>query len=361
MERVFGETANISASVDTRALRRKLEQAIPAGGLLGGAIDRLSGSGGGGASGDAVSGAGGAGIQAAQLEKLNDIHEELEKIGASGGAGGGSGAGGVASGILSGIGIRSLLGGGGAAGGAGILSKLGGLKKLGGLRRGVPLQPGKGSKRTMAEEKKTFNRANQIREMLGMEKRKEPDWEQRRQKRKEEMPELKVPEWLKNISLETPGWLSGDLALETPDWMTGDFSLETPDWMSGDLSLNTPDWMTGDLTLQAPEWLQNLVPNTGNDSQKSNRNGSGNWIGDPTKKGPWYTGPDPFNLGPNSGSGNTTTNRAANNGASTRSGDVNAPVDVTVEQQSLDQRTKQDIVDEVLRALDNQVPSSLFR
>lgn|GEM_PF-3562962 len=55
-------------------------------------------------------------LLSAQLEALEDIHEELETIGASGGMGGGGGGGGAGGTILAGLGARSLLAGGTAAG-----------------------------------------------------------------------------------------------------------------------------------------------------------------------------------------------------------------------------------------------------
>lgn len=125
--------SGLAAGVDTNSLRRKLERAIPGGGILGGAIDRARGGGrgpsrGGGGGGAGATQTAGTGIQARQLGALNDIHETLEKIGQSGGVGGGGGGGG----LLSGFGIARLLAGAGGAGslGIGALATIGGASGL---------------------------------------------------------------------------------------------------------------------------------------------------------------------------------------------------------------------------------------
>ncbi|MFB6189330.1 MAG: hypothetical protein ABEI57_05555, partial [Halapricum sp.] len=89
LDEAVNRASRIAPSIDSNAIRRKLEQAIPGGGLLGGAADQIGGlTGLGGA--DAAGGRGGrdggtsTSIQAAQLERLTEIHEELEKMGASG-------------------------------------------------------------------------------------------------------------------------------------------------------------------------------------------------------------------------------------------------------------------------------------
>lgn len=114
LEQVVEEASTIRPNLDLRGVGRRLsntlQRAVPGAGLLGGIIGRGGGAGGGDAVGAAV---GGEGIQAAQLEVLDDIHDELEKIGASGGMGGGGGGG--AGGLLTGLGIGRAVGGGGTA------------------------------------------------------------------------------------------------------------------------------------------------------------------------------------------------------------------------------------------------------
>jgi len=106
MEGRLDEAATLSPDIDVRGLQRQLERAIPGGGAIGTAIDAVTGGGGGGQVGgaDAVPSGDGT-VQMAQLEVLNDIQDELEKL-----AGGG-----IASGD-----------GGGAAGGGGLLASLSG-------------------------------------------------------------------------------------------------------------------------------------------------------------------------------------------------------------------------------------------
>lgn len=124
MERTMSRAAELTPSIDTRRIQRQIERAIPGGGLLGSAVDRLRGRGGGRAAGGGGGGATGtaeAGVQAAQLEVLEDIHDELQKIGASGGVraeGGGGGGGGSL--LTRGLAIRGLMAGGLSLGTAGL-------------------------------------------------------------------------------------------------------------------------------------------------------------------------------------------------------------------------------------------------
>lgn len=114
-------------------------------------LRRLTGSvrgRGGGASGGGSASLTGQGVelQAAQLEKLDDIHDELEKIGATGGlggSGGGGSGGGGSGGLLTGFTIgrfgqglgSTVLGGLGTA--AGVLGGTVGLGAAGGLLAGL--------------------------------------------------------------------------------------------------------------------------------------------------------------------------------------------------------------------------------
>lgn len=113
LEQALGEASEVTPSLDTRGfgrqLKRQLERAIPGGRLLGSALSRGGGTeptgGGEGGGGGMVGAAAGGGVQVAQLETLNDIHDELEKIGASTADGSG--------GFLKGVGAGRGLGSGG--------------------------------------------------------------------------------------------------------------------------------------------------------------------------------------------------------------------------------------------------------
>jgi hypothetical protein len=139
MEREFEGVANLTANIDTRQIQRKLEQAIPGGGLLGTAVDAIArdGDGGGattaGRNRDAASGTAkttGAGallkIEEEQLDKLEDIHTALQQGGGAGGGGGGGG-------LLGGLGLARLVAGGGGMGMAGMIGAGGLFQALGGL------------------------------------------------------------------------------------------------------------------------------------------------------------------------------------------------------------------------------------
>ena len=139
MEREFEDVANLTANIDTRQIQRKLEQAIPGGGLLGTAVDAIArnGDGGGattaGRNRDAASGTAkttGAGallkIEEEQLDKLEDIHTALQQGGGAGGGGGGGG-------LLGGLGLARLAAGGGGMGMAGMIGAGGLFQALGGL------------------------------------------------------------------------------------------------------------------------------------------------------------------------------------------------------------------------------------
>lgn len=107
LDEAVNRASRIAPSIDSNAIRRKLEQAIPGGGLLSGAADRIGGltglggvdAGGGRDGGTSTS------IQTAQLERLTEIHEELEKMGASGVGGGGGGGSGLVGTTLQVLGI----------------------------------------------------------------------------------------------------------------------------------------------------------------------------------------------------------------------------------------------------------------
>jgi hypothetical protein len=139
MEREFEGVANLTANIDTRQIQRKLEQAIPGGGLLGTAVDAIArdGDGGGattaGRNRDAASGTAkstGAGallkIEEEQLDKLEDIHTALQQGGGAGGGGGGGG-------LLGGLGLARFAAGGGGMGMAGMIGAGGLFQALGGL------------------------------------------------------------------------------------------------------------------------------------------------------------------------------------------------------------------------------------
>lgn len=132
----FERAAQLTPSIDTRKIQRQLERAIPGGGILGTAVDAIRGTGGGGGGGGGGQQSGGvvpggeSTIQTAMLDKLDDIHEEIEKIAVSGGFGGsdgGDGGGGLLSSIGAGAVGRKAAGVlAGAGGGSGAVSAIAG-------------------------------------------------------------------------------------------------------------------------------------------------------------------------------------------------------------------------------------------
>lgn len=117
LEKRMGEASRIAPDLDLKGIGRKLENLMPGGRQfrrLRQTIGSIRGSDGGrsrstgGSTTDKS-------IAAAQLETLDDIHDELEKIGTSGGiGGGGGGGGGFGKGVLASQLLRN--GGGGLAG-----------------------------------------------------------------------------------------------------------------------------------------------------------------------------------------------------------------------------------------------------
>lgn len=139
----------VSSTVPTRVgtkAGRGLGRVIGGPGTFGGGGG--GGSSGPGTGGDGVSGALDEGVQVAQLDKLEEIHDELQKIGVSMSGSGGGGGGGFLSGLGLGMGGGSILGKlggmlGGAVGfGKRMLSKGKGIVPGGGLPGvGVPSGP----------------------------------------------------------------------------------------------------------------------------------------------------------------------------------------------------------------------------
>lgn len=115
MERALDRASNITPDLNMRGVGQRLSRLVPGGGLLADAI------GGGGRGGQTVGGLGETDIQAAQLAKLEDIHDEIRKGNISEAQSGGGGGGGVGGSLLAGFGLRSLIGGGSG----GLLSALG--------------------------------------------------------------------------------------------------------------------------------------------------------------------------------------------------------------------------------------------
>lgn len=360
IEQSMDESSRLTPSVDTTKLKRQLQRAVPGGGLLGGIGSGSRSSGGGGGS---VAGAADESILAAQLEKLDDIHEELEKMGVSGGVGGGGKAGGGGGGgLLSSLGLLGL--GSKLGGGGGILSTIGGM--LGG--RGAMMTAGRLGGRFLGpigmmlgtrqlgkhlggdvpsvssafEGDNLLERAGSLgnfitrgsgvpaifergHEMLGESLGnfgiEQPEWMSNIGQQFDAFGDIASPDWLSNLDLsipEAPGWLS-DLNLdipEAPGWLPDmDLSLpDAPNWLP-DLDISapdTPEWLTNiDQTfsnIQAPGWvtrLFNISPNLNplNQGQDQGSNGQVSGGGNPS-----IGGDHPDDIG---GGDATKTNKAA--------------------------------------------------
>jgi len=318
LSELMDSAAHLSPTLDTSGFRRKFERAIPSGETFTAGLDSLTGR--GGPTMDQPAGGGGPGladqsIQAAQLEKLEDIHDEIEKSAVSGDGGGGGGIVSAAAGSLAARGLLSglaaggtaataatltgagLVGGGlGLAGVAGLdqtglfeglrgagqdvgselgsdtttsllrgantlsLGTLGGFSRLGAGALGTV----RGEKGLGAESRKqvdqTFGNSSPIRALL--------DWEWPEYPALDNLswpdpPELEIPDSLNDLSLETPDWMSNSdtLDFEVPNWLdqSEGLSLDNPGWLGedGNLGFDTPDWLSDDggLGISRPGWL----------------------------------------------------------------------------------------------------------
>jgi hypothetical protein len=291
------EAAQLTPDIDTRSIRRKLERAIPGGGLLGSAVDRLTGTGGPQRPSGGSAGAGSGGLtqdtQERQLEKLDDIHDEIEQLGASGLGGGGgggllaprsviSGATGGAIGAGSGS-LAGLLGGGTAAtaglAGAGVagigvggwaLSDIAsggkGFKEVGNLGESFGEQfPEMGSG---IRDLFTKNPFHDLGETVG-----EMSWP--------EMPDLSGLSWPEMPDLSGLSWpdlpsLSGLSWPEMPNLS----NMSWPDLPS----LNGLSW-------PEPGWLNQLQSDLAGNSTPQTRENSQSTVA-PNGRGPFMTGPN---------------------------------------------------------------------
>jgi len=332
------EAAQLTPDIDTRSIRRKLERAIPGGGLLGGAVDRLTGTGGPQRPSGGSAGAGGGGLtqdtQERQLAKLDDIHDELEKLGATGLGGGGGGGlagmipgGAVGGGLLGGgaasaIGAGTLASGGLAAGGlAGIgaggwaLSDIAsggaGFKEIGNLGESFGEQfPGVGS---TIEDMFTENPVHDLGETMGSG---DFSWP--------EMPDLSGLSWPEMPNLSGLSWpeLPNLSSLSWPE-MPNLSNMSWPELPSlSGLSWPEPEWL-GQVTQDTVEGGSDLVDSgvdfatdlfTGGDSATPQTrensgstvapNGSGRWLtGDQIQEGQFQNPDRFFDLGGGGGGG----------------------------------------------------------
>ncbi|MBX0325800.1 hypothetical protein EGH21_22540 [Halomicroarcula sp. F13] len=289
MENRLGKAAQLTPSIDTGQIQRQLERAIPGGGVIGTAVDAVRGAGGGGSgggagAGDALSGSGN--VELAQLEKLNDIHDELEKIGVSGGDGGGGGttiigsggagalggllstaavAGGALTGVGAGIGGARYAMGQGTFGRAG-RQALQGRKKFEGVSGARnAMQDPLGALATGAKNLydpsgllETGVRAagSKIRNAAPQSFVNEVD---RGVKGVKNLPskiddiQIEKPQWLSNLDLQKPTWLSDLGTLQEPTWLQNLGTLQQPAWLSQ---------LDQNISIQEPPWL-NALSNIG--------------------------------------------------------------------------------------------------
>jgi len=305
------QAAQLTPSIDTGKIQRQLERAIPGGGILGTVADAVSGGGGGGAGGQQDGGVvpgGESTIQTAMLDKLDDIHDELEQIGAGGGLGGGQegaggplqqvmqspASGGFLGGALGGTGLSAAGGtaatvaGGTLAGGAIGLGAVAGLDRtgaLGGIRgagqrtrsaiggdrvdsgletlnnasfgglgatvqggaTAIDIVRGNGLNGPMSQQAgRQFDRPGMF-ESGAFAAIPEPDWIQHLDT------QFTAPEWLQGIDTEytAPSWLQNiDTEYTAPQWLRDfDTTITAPDWLQNlDLQLDVPE----------PDWLGRL-------------------------------------------------------------------------------------------------------
>lgn len=245
-----------------------------------------------------------------QIEQLDDIHDELQKIGTSGGVGGGGSGGG--GGFLSGLGaasvakkgssvlgmLGSLLGGvsaGGAATvGGGLLAGFGGAAGLDHVRKNSSWSP---VQDFMNRDKKTsvpddFSMSDEEAVGLG---------------RGAGMPspgqvseafDIERPEWFKNPfkgwslpeSLSGLDWKNPLRDWSVPDALSLDWSNPMSDWQIPKSLSNGLNWTNPMQGWQMPKWLKNPLGNT-----KTGKNKGGPLIpGFQPEKGDWIPGDGPL-------------------------------------------------------------------
>jgi len=285
----LSRTVKFAPKVAKRRLQRQIEGALPGGKLLGSMFDAARSGGGGG--GGPASGDSSVELEKQQVELLEDIQNELEKIGSSGGLTGGGGGGGrlpmvLKSGGSAGAGgfLGSILGGGTAAmagaGGIGAALGLAGVKGMqmlgvqkkvgdfagslgnqdmikkalqvgGTLSPGLPAMAGIGAFSNQAVKGNFGKGLSDAKEAM------------KRTTYADEAIEglADPPDWLTNLDLVPgkPDWLADvDLSPELPDWIAEvNLSPELPDWIPKvDLKPEYPDWIpTVDLKPEYPDWI----------------------------------------------------------------------------------------------------------
>lgn len=253
MESRLNDAAKLSPSIDSRKIKRELERAIPGGGILGNVADSFRGGGRsstGGAGGDSVPGAG-ATLQTAQLEKLKDIHDELEKIGQSGGITGGGGDEGGGRFSAGSVLKKTVLAGGLGASGTGLALSPGIFGKgskfkpdkqktgpIFGALTGTSGQTKNEAFRTI-RKRRTGSEEPPLKQYLGSENRsgvekaifnevygdEKSQSKQSKKGGKTSPPEFNKPEWLTDLTnpeITEPGWLSDftDPQITAPDWLS---------------------------------------------------------------------------------------------------------------------------------------------
>jgi len=221
VEESMGQAATLTPDIDMNDLQRRIESELPGGDILGDVFGGTTGGIGGGGGGP-VGGQSLTEIAVAQLETQQDIHDELEQLGASGGLASGPSQNGLPGNILAG-----LVGGGGSAGLAGLLSA-GAIVGTGALAGGV------------------FGKAGQ------------------------NFLQGKFPDAFSDSENIIPG---------TSVTMSDDVEA-----VLNDLSVPEPTWIA-DLTFPEPDWLDRLTPDDPTDDSDSD-DSSSNDNADPRKPGP---------------------------------------------------------------------------
>jgi hypothetical protein len=275
-----------------------------------------------------------------QIEQLDDIHDELQKLATTGGGMGGGGGGG----LLTGLTLGRV--GGAAAGGLGTLAGL--------------LGPGKGGLFSMATESKGVVRPGSgenvdpgaINKLIGglvpgVSGKDLTMRDEMAQSMQEDQQGFKLtrPEWLKN---PFEGWSNPLQKWSVPESLSLDWSNPLEDWTIPQSLSNGLDWSNPFQDWSMPDWLKNPLG-------KSGTNKGGPWVsGFRPEKGDFIPGDGPLLQNGQGSRENRAKNQRQSPGAEIT---VQAPqVQLNpTDLQSLRRDLEQDVVDEVLSEVESQI------
>jgi len=297
-------------------------------------------------------------LLAKQIEQLDDIHDELQKLATTGGAGGGGGGGG----LLTGLTLGRI--GGAAAGGLGTLAGL--------------LGPGKGGLLGMATESKGVVRPGSgedvnpgaINKLVGglvpgiSGKDLTMRDEMAQNMESEQQFKLTRPKWLKNpfegwsnplrdwsmpASLSSLEWSNPLQDWAVPQSLSLDWSNPLEDWTIPQSLSNGLDWSNPLQEWSMPSWLKNPLG-----GKNGNGNGGPLIPGFRPEKGDFIPGDGPLLQNGQGGRENRAKNQRRSPGAEITVQAPQVQLDPT-DLQSLRRDLEQDVVDEVLREVESQI------